>query len=348
MARKVAVFWPGDYRAKLPIVGCLAQSRETTDQLCRALKKLGRSPYLVEDFITRPDQAIAKLGPIDDPMIGVFVHWTYAPHTVDGVVGKDNPLLMASNFSGTWPGLVALLNTGASLESVGRHASRVWTDAPDWTLDEAFMQRLDEWNSTGRIGYDTSELKGAAAISADAQTRAEGVLREIRRKRILALMLGDTSMGMINGYFGPRLLYPIGFAEHKVDQAWLVDRVRSVPDARVDDAFKFVRAKGVSFHWREAGADDFTEDATKEQIRGYLAVLDLLDEFGADCLGWQYQLGLLKLLPPSDFAEGLLRSHARPAGTATSSSPAQRPTRGIFVPMELMKRLLEAGACRAR
>ena len=37
-------------------------------------------------------------------------------------------------------------------------------------------------------------------------------------------MLGDTSMGMINGYFGPRLLYPIGFTEHKVDQAWLIDR----------------------------------------------------------------------------------------------------------------------------
>ena len=33
-------------------------------------------------------------------------------------------------------------------------------------------------------------------------------------------MLGDTSMGMINGYFGPRLLNRVGFAEHKVDQAW--------------------------------------------------------------------------------------------------------------------------------
>ena len=91
----------------------------------------------MEGYLTRPDEAITKLGPIDDPLIGVFVHWTYAPHTVDGVVGKDNPLLLASNFSGTWPGLVALLNTGASLESVGRAASRVWTDAPDWTADAA-------------------------------------------------------------------------------------------------------------------------------------------------------------------------------------------------------------------
>ncbi len=132
MSKKVAVFWPGDYRSK-PNEWALPQARETTAQLVAALTKLGRSPYVVDGFLTRPDQAIAKLGPIDDPMVGVFVHWAYAPHTVDGVVGKDNPLLLASNFSGTWPGLVALLNTGASLESVGRHASRAWTDAPDWT-----------------------------------------------------------------------------------------------------------------------------------------------------------------------------------------------------------------------
>ncbi len=144
MSNRIAIFWPGDYRAK-PNEWALQQSSDATEQLMAALRKLGRTPYVVDGYLTRPDQAIAKLGPIDDPMIGVFVHWTYAPHTVDGVVGKENPLLLASNFSGTWPGLVALLNTGASLESVGRAASRVWTDAADWTADARFMERLDEW-----------------------------------------------------------------------------------------------------------------------------------------------------------------------------------------------------------
>src|SRR4051794_27539288 len=201
MSEKVAVFWPGDYRTK-PNEWALAQSRETTAQLVAALKKLGRSPYLVDGYLTRPDEAIAKLGSIDDPLIGVFVHWTYAPHTVDGVAGKDNPLLLASNFSGTWPGLVALLNTAASLESVGRTASRVWTDSPDWTADVPFMDRLDEWCSSGRISYRTDEIRGAASVSSEAVAVAGRVLDEIRRRRILALMLGDTSMGMINGYFG--------------------------------------------------------------------------------------------------------------------------------------------------
>src|SRR4051812_35991853 len=205
MPKKVAIFWPGDYRQK-PNEWALKQSRETTEQLAAALRKLGRTPYVIDDYITRPDQSIAKLGSIDDPIVGVFVHWTYAPHTVDGVVGKDSPLLLASNFSGTWPGLVALLNTGASLESVGRVASRVWTDARDWTVDAPFMDRLDEWCTTGRIDYDAGELHadGPVATATEAGI-AEEVVAQIRRRRVLALMLGDTSMGMINGYFGPRL-----------------------------------------------------------------------------------------------------------------------------------------------
>lgn len=341
MSGKVAIFWPGDYRSK-PNEWARSQSEQATEQLIAALKKLGRAPYLVEGYLTRPHQAIEQLGPIDDPLIGVFVHWAYAPHTVDGVVGKDNPLLLASNFSGTWPGLVALLNTGASLESVGRHASRIWTDVDDWTQDARFMERLDAWCSTGRIEYPTKEIHGAVAVSRTELNRAEQVLVELKRKRILALMLGDTSMGMINGYFGPRLLSKIQFAEHKVDQAWLLDRIRGIAEARVEDAFRFVKDRGVTFHWGEPGGEDFTPDSTREQLRCYLAVQDLIDEFHADCLGWQYQLGLLPLLPPSDFGEGLFNSHARPEGDGEIVITSTEADQGNLVPMELMKRLLKA------
>ena len=341
MPKKVAIFWPGDYRAK-PNEWALPQSREATSQLVAALEKLGRSPFLVEGYLTRPDESITKLGPIDDPMIGLYVHWTYAPHTVDGVAGKDNPLLLASNFSGTWPGLVALLNTAASLESVGRRASRIWSDAPNWTEDARFMERLDEWCTTGRIDYPTGELHSAAAIHPESIAVANRLAEGIRRRRILALMLGDTSMGMINGYFGPRLLYPIGFSEHKVDQAWLLERTRAIDEKRVEDAFQFVQDRGVAFHWNETDAADFTPEASREQLRGYLAVLDLLTEFQADCLGWQYQLGLLRSLPPSDFAEGLLNSHCRPEGDGRVLVTSTEADQGNLVPMELMKRILEA------
>lgn len=346
MPSKVAIFWPGDYRPK-PNELARSQIERATVQLEAALRKLGRSSYRVDGFLTRPHESIERLAPIDDPLIGVCVHWFYGPHTTDGVVGKQNPLLLASNFSGSWPGLVGLLNTGACLASVGREFSRIWTHVEDWTADAAFMERLDQWLSTGRIEYPTDELHYSASISPEAAALAERVLADIRRRRVLALMLGDTSMGMINGYFGPRVLNPIGFTEHKVDQAWILDRGRRIADARIADAFRFVREKGVEFHWHAADAADFDEDATREQLRDYLAVVDLLAEFRADCLGWQYQLGLLPLRPPSDFAEGLFNSACRPESSGEPLITATEADQGNLVPMELMKRLLKAKGLHA-
>jgi L-fucose isomerase-like protein len=340
MTKKVAIFWPGDARAK-PNELALPNAEETTVQLERALKKLGREPYRIEGFLSKPHEAIHKLGPIDDPMVGVCVHWFYGPHTTDGVTGKDNPLLLASNFSGRWPGLVGLLNTGACLEMLDRRFSRIWTDNPDWTADATFMERLDEWCSSGRVDYSTRDLAYHASIGESASAIARDVAAGFRRQRALLLMLGDTSMGMINGYFGPRLLHPHAFAEHKIDQAWIIDRGRRIADKRIDDAFAFVKDRGVTFHWREKNAEDFTEDATREQLRDYLVVLDLLEEFRADCLGWQYQLGLIPLRPPSDFAEGLFNSACRPESDGHPIACATEADQGNAVPMEMMKRLLQ-------
>ncbi|HMJ56337.1 MAG TPA: hypothetical protein VK540_29920 [Polyangiaceae bacterium] len=340
MKNKIAVFWPGDAR-DIPNQLARPSIEEATAQLERALRKLGREPYLLPGILSKPHHAIEKLGPITDPMIAVCVHWLYAPHTCDGVVGKDNPLLLASNFSGRWPGLVGLLNTGASLESLGRPFSRAWTDAPDWTTDERFMDRLSEWCSTGRISYEQDGIAYHAPIAEKAAAIAREVAAEIRKRRVLILMLGDTSMGMINGYFGPRLLHPYGFAEHKVDQAWIIDRGRRIEEKRIAAALAFLQEKGVTFHWRADKAEDFDETSTREQLRDYLTVLDMIDEFHADCLGWQYQLGLIPLRPPSDLAEGLFNGTCRPESSGDTIATATEADQGNVIPMEMMKRLLK-------
>jgi L-fucose isomerase-like protein len=340
MERRVALFWPGDGR-DLPNEKAIPSIEKATQELERALRKLGREPYRIPGFLSKPHHSIERLGPVTDPMVGVCVHWCYGPHTTEGVVGKENPLLLASNFSGEWPGLVGLLNTGACLETVGRAFSRAWTGAEDYTSDDGFMARLDEWCRTGRIAYPEDELHYQAPIGAAASALAAEVAREIRARRILILMLGDTSMGMINAYFGPRRLAPHGFSEHKIDQAWIIDRGRRIAGTRIDAALAFVRDKGLTFHWRAPGAEDFDEAATREQLRDYLAVLDLLHEYEADCLGWQYQLGLLPLRPPSDLAEGLLNSSCRPETDGHPIACATEADQGNVIPMELMKRLCE-------
>ena len=98
MGQRIAVFWPGDARA-VPNQLAEPNAEAATRQMEAALERLGHRPYRVEGFLAKPHEAIGKLGPIDDPMVGICVHWFYGPHTTDGVVGKDNPLLLASNFS---------------------------------------------------------------------------------------------------------------------------------------------------------------------------------------------------------------------------------------------------------
>ncbi|HEY5961119.1 MAG TPA: hypothetical protein VIV60_31395, partial [Polyangiaceae bacterium] len=216
MSKRVALFWPGDAR-QIPNDLALPNVEATTLQLERALTKLGRTPYRVPGYLSKPHHAIERLAPVEDPMVGVFVHWVYGPHTTEGVVGRNNPLLLASNFSGQWPGLVGLLNTGACLTSLNRSHSRIWTTAEDFSADPAFMERLDEWCSSGSIRYPETSIQYHAVISSAASARALRVAEAIRKKRPLVMMLGDTSMGMINGYFGPRLLSDVGFSEHKID-----------------------------------------------------------------------------------------------------------------------------------
>jgi L-fucose isomerase-like protein len=237
-----------------------------------------------------------------------------------------------------------LLNTGASLESLDRPFSRIWTDSEDWTSDKNFMERLEQWCDTGRIAYPESDIRYESRISPESSNIAHAVADEIRKRRILLLMLGDTSMGMINGYFGPRMLHQHGFAEHKIDQAWIIDRGREIQSQRIQDAFKFVSDRGIVFHWKENGAGDFDEAATREQLRDYLSVLDLVNEYKADCLGWQYQLGLIPLRPPSDFSEGLFNSACRPESNGDTLVCATEADQGNAIPMELMKRLLKVKA----
>ncbi len=341
MADTIHIFWPGDYRPT-PNALAMRQVEQATLQLEQSLDRLGRRYKRIDGMITKPNESIARLGPIDDPMIGVYAHWVYGPHTADGVVGKDAPLLLASNFSGQWPGLVGLLNTSACLEMVDRKSSRIWTDAQDWREDDAYMARLEEWLHKGAVAYSNNALSGPPAVPSQAQTIADGVGAAMRSRRPLALMLGDTSMGMTNGYFGPRLLSKIGFCEHKADQVWIIERGKSVSKKRIDDAFAFVNEKGVAFHYGETGAEDFCADATREQLRDYLVVLDLVGEFEADCVGWQYQLGLINSRPPSDFAEGLLNSVCRPESNGDVIADATEADQGNLVPMEMMKRLLKA------
>ncbi len=192
MAR-ITMFLPGDYR---PVPNSLA---EPNVRDVRRGDDEGGDPPRASDA---PDRQVPRrrratrssaLSGIDDPMIGVYSHWVYGPHTTDGVVGTDNPLLLASNFDGTWPGLVGLLNTGACLTSLGRKHSRLWSEKADLTTDDAFMARLDAWVRTGTIEYDDG------CIRRTPRARRIGDRRQDRRRHEGEAAVADDARRYVDG-----------------------------------------------------------------------------------------------------------------------------------------------------
>ncbi|MFH1130468.1 MAG: FGGY family pentulose kinase [Pseudomonadota bacterium] len=72
MKDKIALFWPGDYRPQ-PNEDALPNVRVATQQLEKALSKLGRKSYRVEGFLTKPHEAIESL-------CSTVCKWTYLGH----------------------------------------------------------------------------------------------------------------------------------------------------------------------------------------------------------------------------------------------------------------------------
>ena len=192
-----------------------------------ALKKLGRSPYLVDGYLTRPDEAIAKLGPIDDPLDRRLRPLDLRPAHGRWRRRQGQPAAAGVELLGHLAGAGRALEHRRLARERRPAASRIWTDAGglDRRCPVHGAARRMVLDRPIRLRHERAAWSRRGLARGDRL--ADGVDDEIRDRRVLALMLGDTSMGMINGYFGPRLLYPIGFAEHKVDQAWLIDRTQA-------------------------------------------------------------------------------------------------------------------------
>ena len=57
--------------------------------------------------------------PPDAPIVVAEAVWQYSHHVLHGLVSHRGPILTVANWSGTWPGLVGMLNLNGSLTKAG-------------------------------------------------------------------------------------------------------------------------------------------------------------------------------------------------------------------------------------
>jgi hypothetical protein len=266
--------------------------------------------------------------PAEAPLLFATAAWQYSHHVLPGLRFHKGPLLTVANWSGTWPGLVGLLNLNGSLVKANVPFSTLWSE--DFT-DSFFLNGLHEWIETGHVTHDLSHVRPLAieALSKEAsQLGAQLAANLLKQKAILGIF-DEGCMGMYNAILDDELINACGIFKERLSQSALVARMGTVSDAEATEVREWLRHKGLK---AVTGADEKTE-LTESQLllqgKMYIAAVRIAHEFGCDAIGIQYQQGLKDMAPASDLVEGLLNNPDRPPVFAAPGGPELYPNAAL-------------------
>jgi len=245
------------------------------------------------------------------PLIVAEAVWQYSHHILHGLMTHQGPILTMANWSGTWPGLVGMLNLNGSLTKAGVKYSTLWAD--DF-VDAAFVGNLSTWLEKGRIDHQTDHVIPVAQVKIGAAERALGraLAEELRREKAIMGVFDEGCMGMFNAIIPDELLNPTGVYKERLSQSALYYETTQVSDAEGRAVRRWMEERGTKFITGPNHEEHLTDAQILLQCKMYVAAVHIADDFGCDCIGIQYQQGLKDLLPASDLVEGTLNDGIRP------------------------------------
>lgn len=294
-----------------------AMERQLTKTLADLGWKLERAhpykPKVKHGFIGSQKEGMEIFATVDPdaPLIVAECVWQYSHHILHGLISHRGPILTVANWSGTWPGLVGMLNLNGSLTKAGVKYSTLWSK--EFT-DDVFLTGLQRWLDKGRVVHPTRHVQklAKAKVPSRALRVAKTLAEELRTHKAIMGVFDEGCMGMYNAIIPDELLFPTGVYKERLSQSALYYASTQVTEEESRAVYKWLLAKGMKFHLGTDEETELTEAQILAQCRTYIAALRIADEFGCDTIGIQYQQGLKDLLPASDFTEGLLNNSDRP------------------------------------
>jgi L-fucose isomerase-like protein len=310
----------GDLRPSANEV-CWPAQHAMEQALAAAVARLGYKlvrahPYqaaLRHGFISSQKEGMEVFSRMDpkSPVIVAEAVWQYSHHVLAGLISHQAPILTVANWSGTWPGLVGMLNLNGSLTKAGVPYSTLWSETFD---DDVFTRGLATWLKAGSLRHSASHVKplARATVPARAARIAARIADDLRVRKSIMGVFDEGCMGMYNAIVPDELLFPAGVFKERLSQSALYAATRAVADDEARGVYQWLQRKGMTFHLGTDEATELTEAQVLTQCRMYIAALRIADEFGCETVGIQYQQGLKDLLPASDLAEGILNNSDRP------------------------------------
>ena len=280
-------------------------------------------------------EVFARLDP-KAPLIVAESVWQYSHHLLPGLVAHRGPILTVANWSGTWPGLVGMLNLNGSLSKAGVRYSTLWSE--DFT-DDFFLGGLERWLREGRVVHRTPHVRalGRCRVPTKARAVAGRIAADLRTRKSIMGVFDEGCMGMYNAIIPDELLFPAGVYKERLSQSALYYAATQVSDREARAVFDWYGKRGLRFHFGKDEATELTPQQVLWQCKTYVAAVRLADEFGCETIGIQYQQGLKDLLPASDLVEGTLNNSDRP--------PVRRADGSVIRPGEPIPHFNEVDEC---
>ena len=247
----------------------------------------------------------------DAPLIVAEAVWQYSHHLLHGLLTHRGPILTVANWSGTWPGLVGLLNLNGSMTKAGIRYSSLWSER---FTDKLFKNGLRQWLRDGVVSHDQSHVRDLSLLKLLLADEHQGqkVARQLRQQKAIMGVFDEGCMGMFNAIIPDELLHPTGVFKERLSQSSLYAEMQRVSDPEAAAVLLWLRRKGMTFETGPNDETDLTENQLLQQCKMYIAAVRIADDFGCATIGIQYQQGLKDLTPASDLVEGLLNNVDRP------------------------------------
>ena len=307
---------------------CWSAQSKMEATLTRAFRKRGWNlkrahaydPQLKHGFIDSQKRGLEVFRGIypDAPLVVAESVWQYSQHILAGLSTHRGPILTVANWSGTWPGLVGMLNLNGSLTKMGISYSTLWSE--DFT-DEFFIHGLHQWLTTGRVTHDQSHVTPFEFVQIPDSDSGIGRCFAIglRTRKAIMGVFDEGCMGMHNAIVPDELLNPTGVFKERLSQSSLFAAMQQVTENEARETLTWLRRKGLTFHLGTQEETELTERQVLQQCQMYIAAVRLADEFGCATIGIQYQQGLKDLTPASDLVEGMLNNVDRPPVTSVKT-----------------------------
>ena len=237
--------------------------------------------------------------------------WQYSHHVLPGLMSHRGPILTVANWSGTWPGLVGMLNLNASLTKAGVRYSTLWGE--DFR-EETFRKQLRRWLEKGRVRHDTDHVVPWSKVKVPGKERrlGEALAAQLQQQKAIMGVLDEGCMGMFNAIIPDHLLNPTGVFKERMSQSALYVESTRVSDDEALQVRRWMEERGMTFVTGPHHETDLTDAQILMQCKMYIAAVRMADDFGCATIGIQYQQGLKDLMPASDLVEGTLNNRERP------------------------------------